>query len=87
MIFPDAVLWLQERTALGVLPTTVLEAIAHEISEQVVPASQRLVVEDTPPEGLYILLEGRLEGDRTNQTGSAWVVSFLPGATIHLQEL
>ena len=87
MIFPDAVLWLQERTALGVLPTTVLEAIGHEISEQVVPASQRLVVEDTPPEGLYILLEGRLEGDRTNQTGSAWVVSFLPGATIHLQEL
>ncbi|MGB3208791.1 MAG: sigma 54-interacting transcriptional regulator [Crinalium sp.] len=86
MTTPNAV-WLQERTALGVLPEKVLEAIAHAFSEQVVAANQRLVVENTPPVGLYILLSGKLEGDRTNQTGSAWVISFLPGATINLQEL
>jgi len=84
---PDAVVWLQERTALGILPISILEAIAQHLSEQVVLANQRLVVEDTAPEGLYILIDGRLEGDRTNQTGSAWVMSLLPGAIIHLQEL
>ncbi|MBW4576505.1 MAG: sigma 54-interacting transcriptional regulator [Aphanothece sp. CMT-3BRIN-NPC111] len=84
MTSPDAVIWLQERTALGVLPITVLEAIAQVLEKRVVPAKERLVVEDTPPEGLYILIQGRLEGDRTSQTGP---VSLLPGATIHLQEL
>ncbi|HEY9694397.1 MAG TPA: sigma 54-interacting transcriptional regulator [Oculatellaceae cyanobacterium] len=87
MTTPNVMLWLQERTALGVLPEKVLEAIAHSLSNQVVAANQRLVVENTPPAGLYILLSGKLEGDRTNQTGSAWVISFLPGATINLQEL
>lgn len=86
MTTPNAV-WLEERTSLGVLPKKVLEAISTAISDSVVAANQRLVVENTPPEGLYILLSGKLEGDRTNQTGSAWVISFLPGAIINLQEL
>ena len=84
---PDIGLWLQERTALGILPAKVLEAIAQEISEQISPANQRLVVENTPPDGLYILLEGRLESDQNCQTGSSWIVSLLPGATINLPEL
>lgn len=87
MTFPDLVTWLQERTALSILPESVLSAIAQVVEERVIPPGDRLVTEDTPVENLYILQQGRLEGDRTNQTGSAWAVSWLPGAIINLQEL
>ena len=85
--FPDGVTWLQERTDLGVLSTEVLRAIAQIIEERVVSANQQLVPEGVPVKELYILQQGRLQGDRRGQTNSAWTVSWLPGATIHLQEL
>jgi transcriptional regulator with AAA-type ATPase domain/NAD-dependent dihydropyrimidine dehydrogenase PreA subunit len=81
------VIWLQERTALGILPPEVLSAIAQVMKEQIVPANQRLVLEDTPPVALYILQQGQLESYRTHQTSSAWPSGLLPGAVIHLQEL
>lgn len=87
MTASDAVIWLKERTALSVLSDEVLEAIAPVLIEKVVPNQTRLVLEDTPPEGLYILKQGRLEGDRINQTGSVWGISLLPGAIVHAQEL
>ncbi len=87
MTSQDTVTWLQERTALGVLSAPILNAIAQVLEEKIVPAQTNLVVEDTPPEGLYILRQGQLEGDRKEQIGSAWGISFLPGAAIHLQEL
>ncbi|MBW4493893.1 MAG: sigma 54-interacting transcriptional regulator [Oscillatoria princeps RMCB-10] len=87
MASTDAVIWLRERTALGILSEPALNALAQVLEEQVIPAGERSIVEDTPPAGLYILREGRLEGDRSNQTGSVWALSLLPGATIHLQEL
>ena len=88
MTFPDLVNWLQERTALGILSVQVLNAIAQVMEEQVVPANTRLVVEDTPVESLYILRQGQLMSDRTNQiSSSVWGVSWLPGAVVHLQEL
>jgi transcriptional regulator with AAA-type ATPase domain/NAD-dependent dihydropyrimidine dehydrogenase PreA subunit len=95
MVSPDLMIWLQERTALGVLSPEVLSGIAQVLEEQVVPANHRLVLEDTPPEALYILKQGQLESeclrqgeaDRTSQTGLVAPCSFLPGAVIHLQEL
>jgi len=87
MTFPDLVTWLQERTAFGILSEEVLNAIALVMEERVVPANTRLVQEDTPVDYLYILQQGQLESDRTNQTSTAWAVSWLPGAIIHLQEL
>jgi len=87
MTFPDLVTWLQERTAFGILPAEVLNAIAGVMEERVVSANTRLVQEDTAVEHLYILQQGQLESDRTNQTSTAWAVSWLPGAIIHLQEL
>jgi transcriptional regulator with AAA-type ATPase domain/NAD-dependent dihydropyrimidine dehydrogenase PreA subunit len=87
MTFPDLVTWLQERTAFGILSTEVLNAIAQVMEERVVPANTRLVLEDTPVEYLYILQQGQLQSDRTSQISSAWAVSWLPGAIIHLQEL
>jgi len=87
MTFSDVFLWLQERTALGILPETVLRAIAPQLQLQVIPANHKLVVEDSPPTGLYILQEGQLEGERDRQNVAAWGLGFLPGATINLQEL
>jgi len=87
MTFPDLVTWLQERTAFGILSEEVLNAIASVMEERVVSANTRLVQEDTAVEHLYILQQGQLESDRTNQTSTAWAVSWLPGAIIHLQEL
>jgi transcriptional regulator with AAA-type ATPase domain len=95
MTFPDLVTWLQERTAFGILSVEVLNAIAQVMQQQVVSANTRLVLEDAPVDYLYILQQGRIESDRaspalrsrSNQTSSAWAISWLPGAIIHLQEL
>jgi transcriptional regulator with AAA-type ATPase domain/NAD-dependent dihydropyrimidine dehydrogenase PreA subunit len=84
---PDLLIWLQERTALSVLSSEVLNAIAQVAVERVIPANERLVVEDTDPEALYILQQGRLESKHTNSTSSVWATSLLPGSVINLQEL
>ncbi|MFB2881603.1 sigma 54-interacting transcriptional regulator [Floridanema aerugineum] len=87
MRYPERVVWLEERTELGVLSEKALAAIGEVLEEKVIPAQTRLVQENTTPDGLYILKQGRLEGDRINQTNSVWAISLLPGALIHLQEL
>jgi transcriptional regulator with AAA-type ATPase domain/NAD-dependent dihydropyrimidine dehydrogenase PreA subunit len=89
MTSPEEVLiWLQERTALGILSAEPLKAIAQVIEEQVVPANQNLVTEQTPPEALYILQQGQLDTTNgTNSSNPALAVGFLPGSVIHLQEL
>ncbi|WP_250121267.1 sigma 54-interacting transcriptional regulator [Chroococcidiopsis sp. CCMEE 29] len=84
---PDLLIWLQERSALAVLSPEILNAIAQVVEEQVIPANHSLVLEDTPPEALYIVKQGHLESDRTSQTNTVWASSLLPGAVINLQEL
>lgn len=87
MTSPEILIWLQERTALGILSPAPLSAIAQVIEEQVVPANHPLVTEGTQPQALYILLFGKLESNSSNQTNPALACGFLPGAVIHLQEL
>ncbi|MEQ8974406.1 MAG: sigma 54-interacting transcriptional regulator [Coleofasciculus sp. C1-SOL-03] len=87
MTYPDRMTWLRERTAFSILSDEILQAIAPRLEARVVNAQERLVIEDTPVDYLYILQQGRIEGYRTNQLGSIWGVSWLPGAVIHLQEL
>jgi len=84
----DPVTWLQTQTVFGSLSSPALAAIAAAIQEQETAENQRLVLEDTPAESLYILREGHLETYRTNPTGPArQASSLLPGSVIHLQEL
>ncbi|MEQ9371484.1 MAG: sigma 54-interacting transcriptional regulator [Coleofasciculus chthonoplastes F3-SA18-01] len=87
MTYLDLVTWLRERTAFSILSDEILQAIAPRMEALAVNAQERLVIEDTPVDYLYILQQGRIEGYRTNQLGSIWGVSWLPGAVIHLQEL
>lgn len=82
-----ALVWLKERSTLGFLPTPILEAMLPKLQFQVLPANRRLVLEDTLPDGLYILGRGHLECYRTNADGPAWASSLLPGAVLHLNEL
>jgi transcriptional regulator with AAA-type ATPase domain/NAD-dependent dihydropyrimidine dehydrogenase PreA subunit len=85
MTFSDLVTWLQERTALSILSEEVLAAIAPSLERRIVEANQKLAIEKTNPDGLYILRSGHLEsenkGDRTQEVG------LLPGSVINLQEL
>lgn len=84
---PDTVIWLQERTNLGILSSTALNAIAPLFQEQFIPQGNTLVTEGTPPDGLYILVDGQLDSEIANKNNPAFPCGFLPGAVIHLQEL
>jgi transcriptional regulator with AAA-type ATPase domain/NAD-dependent dihydropyrimidine dehydrogenase PreA subunit len=79
--------WLKERSALGNLPEPILEAMQAKFQFRTVPENTRLILEDTVPDGLYLLECGRLESYRTSPNGLAAAVSLLPGAALHLVEL
>jgi transcriptional regulator with AAA-type ATPase domain/NAD-dependent dihydropyrimidine dehydrogenase PreA subunit len=83
----EKLIWLQERTALGILETEPLEAIAQIIEEKVIPENKLLFAEETPPEALYILLEGKLESSSKDKTNPNLNCGLLPGTAINLQEL
>ncbi|MEA5583664.1 cyclic nucleotide-binding domain-containing protein [Nodularia harveyana UHCC-0300] len=87
MTSPETVIWLQERTPLGILSPPVLDAIAQVISVKVFPPKSNLITEGTSPETLYILQQGQLESNTTNKDNSALACGFLPGAIILLKEL
>ncbi|MBE9051890.1 sigma 54-interacting transcriptional regulator [Nostocales cyanobacterium LEGE 11386] len=87
MTSPEMVIWLQERTPLGILSPAVLDAIAQIIEEKVIPAQHNLVTEGATPEALYILQQGQLESKTSNKNNPALACGFLPGAVIHLKEL
>ncbi|WP_414619104.1 sigma 54-interacting transcriptional regulator [Calothrix sp. CCY 0018] len=83
----EKLIWLQERTALGILETEPLEAIAQVIEEKVIPENERLFEEETPPDALYILLEGKLESNSKDKNNLTFNCGLLAGAVINLQEL
>ncbi|MEA5513195.1 cyclic nucleotide-binding domain-containing protein, partial [Nodularia sp. UHCC 0506] len=87
MTSPETVIWLQERTPLGILSPTVLDAIAQVIESKFFPAASNLVSQGTSPEALYILQQGQLESKTSNQNNQALACGFLPGAIIQLKEL
>ncbi|MDJ0798197.1 MAG: sigma 54-interacting transcriptional regulator [Calothrix sp. MO_167.B12] len=85
MISKDILIWLQERTALGLLDATPLKAIAQVISERVIPAQSHVAMEGSSPDALYILQDGQIEA--SNPNNPALCCGFLAGAVIHLREL
>ncbi|MDB9447241.1 sigma 54-interacting transcriptional regulator [Anabaena sp. CS-542/02] len=70
MTSPEIVIWLQERTTLGILTPGVLDAIAQAVEEKVLPAGNTLVSEGTYPQALYILQQGQLQAQTGNQNYS-----------------
>ena len=87
MKYPESVIWLKERTALGILKEDSLNAIAQAIEPQACQADEILVSEGETPQALYILLEGRLETNSSDSSNCGKLRSLLPGSIINLQEL
>ena len=83
----EQVRWLKEHTLLESLSDQVLEAIAATIVEESIPENHLLIQEDTPPQALYVLREGRLESDRISKTNPEKAIGLLPGAILNLKEL
>jgi transcriptional regulator with AAA-type ATPase domain/NAD-dependent dihydropyrimidine dehydrogenase PreA subunit len=83
----EIVIWLQERTALGILSPETLQAIAQVVEEKVFPGNYIIAAEGTIAQALYILLEGKLESSSSNKTNPSLAVGFLPGSVIHLREI
>ena len=79
--------WLQQNTILGALSDEVLEAIAAASQDTEIAANRRILLEDTPPDALYILRRGRVESYRTQATRSAEILSRLSGTVLYLREL
>lgn len=83
MVSQNLVTWLFERTPLSILGPTVLEAIASHLQEKTIPIHSTLVLEDTPPDGLYIVAAGCLESNNKKLS----TLGLLPGSIINLQAL
>ncbi len=87
MKFPNSVIWLKERTALGILKEDSLNAIAQAIELQVYQSNEILISEGEIPKALYILLEGKLETNCSKSQKPGILRGLLPGSAINLQEL
>lgn len=83
----ERVAWLRQTTCLRVLPADVLAAIATHLIPISFQANRRLILEDTHPDALYILVSGHLERYRTQRTSMAQTIDLLPGAVLHLPEI
>jgi transcriptional regulator with AAA-type ATPase domain/NAD-dependent dihydropyrimidine dehydrogenase PreA subunit len=79
--------WLKTHTLLATVSEAALIAIATSIQEKPLLANRRLVLEDTLPDALYILYQGRLESYRTSPNTLARAISLLPGSVLYLKEL
>jgi transcriptional regulator with AAA-type ATPase domain/NAD-dependent dihydropyrimidine dehydrogenase PreA subunit len=79
--------WLESATELGMLPRDILESIASELVGLIVPAGQKVTIEDTPVTNLYILESGQAERYRRKQPGLMWASGLLPGAVVNLSAL
>jgi transcriptional regulator with AAA-type ATPase domain/NAD-dependent dihydropyrimidine dehydrogenase PreA subunit len=82
-----SLVWLKERSTLGVLPDPILEAIRSKLQFEEIAANRRVILEQTLPQSLYILGRGHLERYRTSPNSLASASSLLPGAVLHLTEL
>jgi transcriptional regulator with AAA-type ATPase domain/NAD-dependent dihydropyrimidine dehydrogenase PreA subunit len=87
MTSPETVIWLQERTTLGILSSAALNAIAQAIEERTIPKGSNFINEGNPPKALYILKDGQVERNSTNKNNFVPPCAFLPGAVINLKEL
>ncbi|MBD2437110.1 sigma 54-interacting transcriptional regulator [Nostoc sp. FACHB-110] len=87
MTLQETVIWLQERTTLGILSSAALNAIAEALGEKVVPQGSNLVSAGTSPEALYILKDGQIESGTSYKSKFTPIFGILPGAVINLKEL
>ncbi|AUC61421.1 Transcriptional regulatory protein tyrR [Cyanobacterium sp. HL-69] len=74
--------WLQERTAMNILPDEVLKAIAPNLTLTSWAKNETIIEASQPIKNVYILEAGQVEIKGTKQTSC-----LLPGSLINLREL
>jgi transcriptional regulator with AAA-type ATPase domain/NAD-dependent dihydropyrimidine dehydrogenase PreA subunit len=79
--------WLRQQTPLASLPVDALSALAQALNSETRAAHSRLALEDSLPDSLYILRQGKLERYRTSPYGLAAAESLLPGSVLHWREI
>lgn len=92
MTADDLLIWLRERTALGVFSAEIIEAIARSLQPKHYPADEIIIAQNNPADGLYLLQTGRLEAVRevenaNGTSGTQKVSSLLPGEIMLVPEL
>lgn len=88
----DLLIWLQERTAVGIFPEAIIEAIAQVLQPQTRPANESIITQNNAADGVYILQTGRLETVRKIETAAGAsqmqkISSLLPGEIMLVSEL
>lgn len=84
MNLSDLVSFLQQKTCFSILSTEVLEAIAANLTERTIAADETLIVENTEPDGLYVVRTGRLASNSQTELQSS---SLLSGTVLNLYAL
>ncbi len=84
MNLSDIVSFLQQQTCLGDLSREVLEKIACQLTEQIIPANETLIQENTTVKKLYIVQEGKLS---SNSKLESYQSSLLAGTVLNLYAL
>lgn len=79
----DIVTWLKERTNLNVLSDDVLNAIATQLEAKTIPIYQDIAVENSIPDGIYILRSGSLESNSKQFR----TLGLIPGAVINIKSV
>lgn len=79
----DILTFLKTRTALGILSEGVLQEFANLFTPQNIAANQILIQENEPPEGLYLLMSGKIISSIKNQQE----LSLLVGSALNLYAL
>jgi transcriptional regulator with AAA-type ATPase domain/NAD-dependent dihydropyrimidine dehydrogenase PreA subunit len=79
----DLITWLYERTEISILDRKVLEELLPLLDQLTVPGDRQIVIQNTFPDGLYILQSGRLEAQGERFQG----IGLLPGSALNFQEL
>jgi len=65
------------------LPLEALEAIAPHLETLTLPPHHELLAEQSHPDALYMLVQGRMETERSGKPA----LSLLPGSVLYLKEL
>ena len=84
MNFQDLVRFLQQKTCFSILSTEVIEAIAANLTERTIAADETSILENTEPDGLYVVRTGRLASNSQTELRSS---SLLSGTVLNLYAL
>lgn len=81
---PNLVSFLQQKTCLGNLSVEILNRIAVLVTKRTIPEDTYFVIENTQPDGLYIIQTGRVFSDRHLESRQS---SLLSGSVLNLYAL